>query len=185
MNDIDHPSKTPSDSHRLSRYWGAHYAASIEANKVLPPEVNIAVVGFETDGMMNEHAPGLSPMEHLAWAATYMGYPCDAIWVSANYRINETAVLNYTHLLPTNESIVTMIAKVRGKWKSKVLDSEEHLAFFEPVRDACHVFDNEKIREDEVDNRRYSRQLVDEGDWEVLWFPPCSILDAARSASGR
>lgn len=181
----DHPSKIPSDTHRLAKYWGSCYAADIEASSTSPSELSIAVVGHESDGMMVDCESNMSPMEHLAWAATYVGYPCDAVWVTVNYRITDGAILNYTHLVPTNESLVLLIAKAKGKWRSKVLDDAEHLDFFEPVRSACHEYDNMPIEDGEADARRMARDLVEQAEWPVVWLPAASIIDAAREATAQ
>jgi hypothetical protein len=169
----------------------------------VPPFV--AIVGKERDAVGSAEAFGSTIIENLAFMTGYLGYPCDAVYVTAVFPVmgqlpheadlptefqHKLSAVAWSHCVATSETYTLMMIRNINDdgtetWE-QVNPGVEADASCAPLVTAAHDFDREKIADLESISRRNARDLVLRSNgfgYNVTFLPAGESLDQAIFAA--
>lgn len=190
----------------IARFWTERYAFTVVGDAETGPPM-AAVVGGASDATGMSMDYGDDDMQNLAWITGMLVYPCDAIYVSSCLSVfsvlapdgvlpehpevvGTTAVMSWTHCIPTGETIVLCLVGRRGDDGSRhwlpfdMSDADANDDMFGLLVDAAHEFDDAPINADEARMRAMARDEAARHSgtgYSATFFHPTHVLQTARN----
>ncbi|RKY17293.1 MAG: hypothetical protein DRQ55_16100 [Planctomycetota bacterium] len=195
----------------LNHYWASHYtdAMSDRLHEDHAPRPMVAIAGGQADAMASREAsPDFTEWEDVGFLTGLIGYPVDAIYVTAmvpilaaEYQHGEEpprpegddhrlrrAVMLWSHSVPTRETLVTVCTlhltdTGTPRWLPIDVTDSADISLFTPLVHAAHDFEKFPIEATDTAARATARALlaIADGDgYDVSFYEPGDFLKSAR-----